>query len=231
MGFAGFSANFLKGQKGSRQMKKKKISNTLLVLLIILTILVGAVAVETLFSLPYWLSPFKFSNSIIIVSNGDNSSIGGTGKHVTFYDGDDPDITIPKKIGWTEICGVMLQGNNIIKNVDMSDEFTEVEVIYFKDCEKLKKMSIPDSVTEIERLQFENCENLKKVKLPDDLATIHEFTLENCPELENIEIPEDVEYIGLYTKGCDNVTFTYDGRIYDYKHIDELRETIRINNE
>ena len=200
-----------------------------------LLIALGAIllmyAVVALITLPYWLSPFKFSNSIIIVSNGDNSSIGGTGKHVTFYDGDDPDITIPKRIGLIKICGVMLQGNNIIKNVDMSDEFTEVEVIYFEGCNKLKKVSIPDDVTEIEILQFENCENLKKVKLPDDLATIHEFTLENCPELENIEIPEDVEYIGLYTKGCDNVTFTYDGMTYDYKHIDELREAIRINNE
>lgn len=206
------------------------LARALLIALGAILLMYAAVALITL---PYWLSPFEHNTGIQIVIEGANCTISGSGhgEHVTFYDGDDPDITIPKKIGWTKICGVMLQGNNIIKNVDMSDEFTEVEVIYFEGCNKLKKVSIPDDVTKIETLQFENCKNLKKVKLPDDLATIHEFTLENCPELENIEIPEDVEYIGLYTKGCDNVTFTYDGMTYDYKHIDELREAIRINNE
>lgn len=202
-----------------------------------LLIALGAIllmfAVVALITLPYWLSPFKHNNFIPIIINGHNAVMSGSGhgEHVTSYSGDDPYITIPKKIGWTEICGVMLQGNNIIKNVDMSDEFTEVEVIYFERCKKLKKVSIPDDVTKIETLQFENCKNLKKINLPDNLATIDRFILEDCPDLENIEIPEDVEYILFYTKGCDNVTFTYDGMTYDYKHIDELREAIRINNE
>ncbi len=216
-------------------MKKKKIMTPLArALLIALGAILLMYAVVALITSPYWLSPFEHNTGIQIVIEGANSVISGSGhgEHVTFYDGDDPDITIPQKIGWTKICGVMLQGNNIIKNVDMSDEFTEVEVIYFNDCEKLKKMSIPDSVKEIETLQFEDCKNLKKINLPDDLTTIDRFILEDCPDLENIAIPEDVEYINFYPiEGCDNVTFTYDGMTYDYKHIDELREAIRINNE
>lgn len=88
----------------------------------------------------------------------------------------------------------------------------EIKDRAFKHCNMLVEVYIPDNITNVGSYAFAGCENLEYVELSDGLTFLNEGIFECCPKLDHVVIPESVENIGMQAfNGClalSEITFS-----------------------
>jgi hypothetical protein len=70
-----------------------------------------------------------------------------------------------------------------IRNIDMSNNITEISARAFAFCNELKEIVIPNSVHSIGRRAFQNCQSLTYVTLPNNLKGMEIDIFKNSPNV------------------------------------------------
>ena len=99
---------------------------------------------------------------------------------------------------------------NIIKEIVISDDVSEIGEYAFYDCSYLLEVTIPDSVTTIGRSAFSGCASLAEIDIPDSVLSIGQYAFYRCSALLEITIPDDVSVIDRSTfSGCSLLSDVY----------------------
>lgn len=101
----------------------------------------------------------------------------------------------------------MFQDCISLRNVNISDNVTEIGEGAFFRCRALTDIVLPDSVTDLGTSVFFECDNLTNVSLSNNLTSIPWQTFLGCHSLKSITIPNSVTEIGDFAfRYCDSLT-------------------------
>ncbi len=123
---------------------------------------------------------------------------GGT-VNITYYLGNDSDVTIPAVIGGkkvTSIGGSAFEGCTSLTSISIPDGVTSIGDSAFVGCTSLTSISIPDGVTSIGDFAFYGCSSLTNISIPVGVTSIGNWTFGSCTSLSSINIPNSVTNIG-----------------------------------
>ena len=96
---------------------------------------------------------------------------------------------------------------NLIINIEILDNVTNIDDKTFFALDNLKKVIIPNSVVSIGAGAFSNCINLTEITIPDGVRSIENSTFAHCMQLTEIIIPDNVVSIGdIAFYYCTNLT-------------------------
>lgn len=84
---------------------------------------------------------------------------------------------------------------NILRSVNIGENFTRIYNYSFKSCGCLENITIPGSVTSIGNQSFNSCISLAYITIPDSVTSIIEFSFNGCTSLACIAIPDSVTSI------------------------------------
>ena len=94
-----------------------------------------------------------------------------------------------------------------VKNVKLTEGFTEIPEGAFADCRGLASIEIPSSVTSIGDSAFYGCRGLTSIEIPASVTSIGDSAFYDCRGLTSIEIPASVTTIGRCAFfGCSGLT-------------------------
>lgn len=152
------------------------------------------------------LNSLSISADAASTSNGLEYTVSGSYASITGYTGTSSTLTIPSTItanGSTYIVNRIsmyaFHNNDIIKNVYISSNVTNISNDAFHNCSNLEYVSIPNTVTSISSSAFYQCLNLVNVSFASNskLETIDQSAFMGCDSLVSISIPDSVTTIGL----------------------------------
>ena len=115
-------------------------------------------------------------NPVFTYSDYDYVVLDNGTAEITFYNGNDATLNIPKTINGKSV--------------------TQIATNAFYYCEYLKNLTIPDSVTDIGYEAFCDCDNLISVTIPNSVLTIGYGAFLGCDSLKSVTIPKSVIEIG-----------------------------------
>lgn len=124
-----------------------------------------------------------------------------------------------------------------LANVTISDNVSWIGEWSFSNCVSLKSINIPNGVPKIGESAFNKCSSLVNITIPDSVTQIGRDAFANCTSLTSVALPDSItnlETVSEYTmtgpfQGCDNLTnVTYQGKNYDYEHIDFLYDIVNL---
>ena len=134
---------------------------------------------------------------------------GGT-VNITYYLGNDSDVTIPAVIGGkkvTSIGGSAFEGCTSLTSISIPVGVTSIGNWTFGGCTSLSSINIPNSVTNIGRDAFYRCSSLTSINIPDSVTSIGGGAFSGCSSLTSINIPDGVTSIGDFAfDGCSSLT-------------------------
>lgn len=107
---------------------------------------------------------------------------------ITGYKGNNTEITVPAKIGKSEV--------KAIGKCAFSPNAPRITPETRKIRAAITSITLPESVCVIGEGAFSYCLGLRSVNIPDGVSEIAENTFFNCSYLEKIEIPGSVRTIG-----------------------------------
>ena len=95
----------------------------------------------------------------------------------------------------------------LITNLVIPDDITEIRSLAFHGCESLKSVKIHNNVKTIGYKAFYNCNNLLSAIIGNNVNNIGNYAFNNCKSLTNITIPNSVTTIneGAFY-GCSGLT-------------------------
>ena len=92
-----------------------------------------------------------------------------------------------------------------VKNVKLTEGFTEIPEGAFSYCRGLTSIEIPSSVTTIGDWTFYECSGLTSIEISSSVISIGKSAFSFCSGLTSIEIPSNVKSIGGWAfYGCQN---------------------------
>ena len=98
-----------------------------------------------------------------------------------------------------------------VRNVKLTEGFTEIPEGAFADCYGLTSIEIPSSVTNIGDAAFVACRGLTSIEIPSSVTSIGSGAFYYCIGLTSIEIPSSVTSIGNSAfEGCENTDIVID---------------------
>jgi hypothetical protein len=98
-----------------------------------------------------------------------------------------------------------------VKNVKITEGFTEIPEGAFSFCSGLTSIEIPASVTSIRERAFEGCSGLTSIEISSSVISIGKSAFSFCSGLTSIEIPSSVTSIGGWAfYGCQNADIVID---------------------
>ena len=75
-----------------------------------------------------------------------------------------------------------------VRNVKLTEGFTEIPDSMFYSCSSLPSIEIPSSVTSIGDAAFAGCESLTSIEIPSSVTSIGERAFAGCSGLTSIEV-------------------------------------------
>lgn len=98
------------------------------------------------------------------------------------------------------------QDCHYLREVNLSEELTEIPMYAFDHCESLKSIIIPSKVQFIEYCAFQDCSNLVDIICGESLENIGAYAFMGCVSLQNIDFRK-VKGIGLDAfSGCKSLS-------------------------
>ena len=114
------------------------------------------------------------------------------------------DLVVPDDI--TNIGSNAFFGCNSLTSVTIPNSVTSIEDSAFDSCSSLANVMILDSVMSIGEYAFFNCSSLTSVSLGNSVMSIGEYAFYNCSNLKSVTIPDSVTSIGSYAfYGCNRL--------------------------
>ena len=107
-------------------------------------------------------------------------------------------------------AGSLYLNGELVTDLVIPDEVTELRIISFVNCSSLTNVTIPDSVTTIGDLAFYGCSSLTSATIGDSVTTIGSGTFYGCSSLTSATIGDSVTTIGggaFYD--CSSLTSVY----------------------
>lgn len=132
-----------------------------------------------------------------------------------------------------EIGNYMFYNCNMLVNLMLPDNTTNIRSYAFADCGRLSVISIPNSVTSFGANTFQNDISLLRIPMPTELTSIGDKAFYGCNGLSELTITQKVRSIGDgILSGSENITkvnvecgnkyfISKDGVLYNYS-LDEL---------
>ena len=99
---------------------------------------------------------------------------------------------------FTRIYNYSFKSCGCLENITIPDSVTSIGKQSFNSCISLACIAIPDSVTSIRNTAFNSCFNLKSITIPDSVTSIYDMSFMSCYSLASITIPYSVSSIGSY---------------------------------
>ena len=87
------------------------------------------------------------------------------------------------------------QYTNVIENVIIEEELTNIGSYAFSSCSSLKNINMPKGIIYIGPFAFYHCSSIKSIEIPETVRTINQATFNRCTRLENIRIPQSITSI------------------------------------
>ena len=87
------------------------------------------------------------------------------------------------------------QYTNVIENVIIEEELTNIGSYAFSSCSSLKNINMPKGIIYIGPFAFYHCSSIKSIEIPETVRTINQSTFNGCSSLENIMIPQSITTI------------------------------------
>jgi len=134
-----------------------------------------------------------------IVSDIGYNAFGGCGNLVK--------VRIPQYVLDRTIKDVFPSAYRNLREIEVSDNVTNIGSKAFYGCESLEEITIPDNVASVGDSAFMYCSSLTSAYLPDGLISVGKNAFNGCSSLSSIEIPDSVTSIGdsvLYN--CSSLT-------------------------
>lgn len=104
------------------------------------------------------------------------------------------EVVIPNEI--TEISRYAFYKCTTLKNVTFHDGITAIGENAFSGCSALQSIDLPNSVLTIGDKAFNECRNIKTFTLPDKLIAIGASAFYGCGGLNDVVLPDTVTSIG-----------------------------------
>jgi len=96
----------------------------------------------------------------------------------------------------TDEKGNLIESTGNIKNLVFVKGIKSISEGVYRDCNLLENITLSDDTTEIGNHAFENSKWLKKVGNALQVKKIGDYSFSGCQNLEYIELSENLEYIG-----------------------------------
>ena len=100
------------------------------------------------------------------------------------YTGDEEVVVIPGMIGGHPILSIekgCFKGNELVREIYMSDCIGAINGDAFKECKNLTKIHISESVTSLTASAFAGCINLSEANIPDRMIEVQRGVFKDSP--------------------------------------------------
>ena len=106
------------------------------------------------------------------------------------------DVTIPENL--TEVCENVFSACSSLKKLTIPNGITTINTKAFYGAANLIDVTIPESVTSIGVSAFSFCRALTEISIPSQVSKIEDYTFYGSQKLETVDLPSGLTEIGKY---------------------------------
>ena len=103
-------------------------------------------------------------------------------------------VLVPSLSAWCKIDFTTQRSNPVLP-----PEFSDHIVEFYIGSELLTDLVIPDDITEVKPYAFDHCQSLKTVVIPEHVTKIGDYSFANCFSLESVIMGNGVKTLGTHS--------------------------------